>query len=58
MIGMLYGEWGVEKYGKKPAKVDALDFYIARITELRKQILNNTGGATQEASSTAFVTFR
>ncbi|KAK9809699.1 hypothetical protein WJX73_006828 [Symbiochloris irregularis] len=57
VIGWKYGTWGQENYGKKPVKVDALDWYMARITQLRKEILQETPGATDVASSTAFVTF-
>ena len=59
MLGLKYGQWGKEHYpGKKPVKTDALDWYTARITELRRQILEETPEATHDPSSTAFVTFK
>lgn len=34
MTGAQYGKWGREKYGVKPQKLDALDFYPDRLREL------------------------
>lgn len=38
VIGAQYGAWGRSRYGVKPQKVDALEFYPERLQELWKQI--------------------
>lgn len=38
MTGAQYGKWGRDKYGVKPKKVDALEFYPDRLQELWRQI--------------------
>ena len=38
MTGAQYGKWGREKYGLKPKKIDALEFYPDRLQELWTQI--------------------
>ena len=38
VIGARYGKWGREKYGAKPQKVDALEFYPDRLRELWDRI--------------------
>ncbi|PSC73975.1 ERD4-related membrane isoform B [Micractinium conductrix] len=60
VIGAKMGEWGKTKYGLKPKKVEALEFYCDRLTELRRLVL-----AEQEAARSpdnlypsAFVTFK
>ncbi len=38
VIGARYGKWGRDKYGAKPQKVDALEFYPDRLRELWDRI--------------------
>lgn len=38
VTGAQYGKWGREKYGLKPQKVDALEFYPDRLQELWRNI--------------------
>lgn len=60
VLGAAMGAWGREKYGMKPVKVDAFEFYRDRLTELRRAIHEEQGKA-QEASNvfpSAFVTFK
>jgi hypothetical protein len=58
VIGALLGAWGKERYGMKPVKVDALDFYPARMTELKRQIREAEPLARSDFYPTSFVTFR
>ncbi|KAK9806417.1 hypothetical protein WJX73_004348 [Symbiochloris irregularis] len=59
VLGIKYGEWGKTNYpGKKPVKTDALDWYIKRITEVRRLIHESEPAAKEESTATAFVTFR
>ena len=50
--------WGMEKYGKKPVKVDALKFWPARLEQLRLLILEEQPKALDKATPAAFVTFK
>lgn len=38
VTGAQYGKWGREKYGVKPQKLDALEFYPDRLQELWRNI--------------------
>ena len=38
VTGAQYGKWGREKYGLKPQKLDALEFYPDRLKELWSSI--------------------
>ena len=59
VLGIKYGDWGKQRYpGKKPVKTDALDWYVSRITEVHGRIHKELPAATEESTSTAFVTFR
>lgn len=59
VLGVRYGEWGRKTYpGLKPVKTDTMDWYVKRLTELRRLILEEQGKCTQRPSPTAFVTFR
>ena len=59
VLGIKYGEWGKAHYpGKKPVKTDALDWYVKRITEVRRLIHEGEPTAQEESTATAFVTFR
>ena len=58
VVGALLGPWGKEKYGMKPVKVDALEFYPARLIELRRQIREAEPQAHVDFYPSSFVTFR
>ncbi|KAK9864573.1 hypothetical protein WJX84_004373 [Apatococcus fuscideae] len=58
VIGLQYGSWGIQTYGVKPVKLDALDFWPARLTKLRELILAEQPVARGQAMPTAFVTFK
>ncbi|DBA75042.1 hypothetical protein WJX77_009599 [Trebouxia sp. C0004] len=58
VIGARYGKWGRDRYGAKPQKVDALEFYPDRLRELWDRIQEEQGKAKDKALSTAFVTFK
>ena len=36
--GLQFGQWGRDKYGKKPVKVDSIEFLADRLQELEKEI--------------------
>ncbi|CAK0785988.1 hypothetical protein CVIRNUC_009201 [Coccomyxa viridis] len=56
--GILYGGWGRENYGTKPIKVEALEFWPARMKELRRLIFEEQQKAREKTVPAAFVTFR
>lgn len=60
VLGVRMGEWGKEKYGLKPKKVEALEFYRDRLTELRRLILEEqqNARAPDNLYPAAFVTFK
>ena len=58
VIGLQYGSWGITNYGVKPVKMDALEFWPARLTKLRELILDEQPLARSRAMPTAFVTFK
>ncbi len=58
VIGLQYGSWGIHNYGVKPVKVDALDWWPARLNKLRELILAEQPLALSRARPTAFVTFK
>eukprot|EP00884_Botryococcus_braunii_P010053 jgi/Botrbrau1/19049/Bobra.0100s0073.2 len=63
VLPLKYGAWGKATYGTAiSVKVDALEFYIARMTELRRLILLKQVETKQDAKEhvnpTAFVTFK
>lgn len=57
VIGAKMGEWGRTKYGLKPVKVNAFDFYTDRLTYLREEITKAQGEAKEKVYPTAFITF-
>jgi hypothetical protein len=57
IIGATMGEWGREKYGLKPVKVDSLQFYEERLSALHETILEEQGKAKDQVYASAFVTF-
>ena len=59
VVGALYGTWGERKYpGRTPTRVDALQFLLERLEELRTQIQDHRQPASDTATATAFVTFK
>ena len=58
VTGPTMGAWGMEKYGKKPQKVDAFEFYIDRLEYLRSEILKEQMEAKQKEYPAAFVSFK
>ena len=58
MIGAKLGAWGRERYGLAPKKVDAFDFYAARLAFLAGEIAAAQGAAKARAFPSAFVVFR
>ena len=58
VLGSTLGEWGKEKYGVKPKKVDAFEFYADRLTFLREQIKEEQEKARSKHYASAFVTFK
>lgn len=57
VLGVKMGAWGREKYGMKPQKVDALEFYSDRLTQLKTEITAAQEQAKTQVWPTAFVTF-
>ena len=57
VTGATMGAWGREKYGLKPTKVDAFEFYQDRLTYLREEIASAQKEAKQNVYPSAFVTF-
>ena len=57
VIGAKMGAWGRDKYGLKPAKVDAFEFYQERLTYLKEQIAVAQVDAKQKVWPSSFVTF-
>lgn len=58
VIGVRYGSWGMQKYGKKPVKVDQLDFWPARLTQLRQEITAEQPRVQDMPLPNAFITFK
>ncbi|KAG1660223.1 hypothetical protein FOA52_005093 [Chlamydomonas sp. UWO 241] len=57
VLGTTMGKWGIDKYGIKAVKVDAITFWVDRLQELSRQI-----GVAQKVSlgkpiPSAFITF-
>eukprot|EP00891_Asterochloris_glomerata_P009705 jgi/Astpho2/9705/Aster-03695 len=55
--GLQFGKWGQDKYGKKPVKVDSIEFLADRLQELEKEIKEQQEAARKKPIPTAFVTF-
>ena len=58
VFGPALGKWGIEHYGKGTAKVDAVDFYLARLDHLKSVILQGQKEAIAKPEPSAFVTFK
>lgn len=57
VIGKTMGAWGSEKYGLKPQKVDAFEFYVERLQYLHEEVLSEQTAAKTKALPSAFVSF-
>ena len=58
VIGKTMGAWGSEKYGLKPKKVDAFEFFCDRLEHLRGEVLREQEDARSHPVPSAFVSFR
>ncbi|KAH7620097.1 hypothetical protein Ndes2526B_g05351 [Nannochloris sp. 'desiccata'] len=58
VVGATLGEWGREKYGVKPVKTDAFEFYRERLVQLRESIATSQDAAADLAFPSGFVTFK
>ncbi len=58
VLGLKHGAWGVERYGNRPMKVDALEFYPAKLAELLRLMAERQAAARSSFVPTAFVTFK
>ena len=60
MRGSDYGDWGKARYGGglHPKHVDALSFYLDRLTELRRAVKDAMALAVSRTEAAAFVTFK
>ncbi len=58
MLGATLGEWGREKYGLKPVKMDVLEYLPQYLAHLREQIKEEAAAARETNAPCAFVTFR
>ena len=38
VVGLQYGQWGIEKYGNSPVRVDPMTFYPSRLKALLQEI--------------------
>lgn len=38
VVGLQYGQWGIEKYGNSPVRVDPMTFYPSRLKALLVEI--------------------
>jgi hypothetical protein len=59
VLGWRHGEWGKKNYpGWMPVKTDLLDWHVKKLTELRRQILEEQEVCRDKPGPTAFVTFK
>ena len=58
VLGATLGEWGREKYGLKPVKMDALEYLPQYLAHLRDEIKEEQSNARDTNAPCAFVTFR
>ena len=58
VMGAMMGAWGREKYGMKPIKKDALEYWPERLERLKEEIMKETTEAHDKTVPCAFVTFR
>ncbi|PNW79626.1 hypothetical protein CHLRE_08g360564v5 [Chlamydomonas reinhardtii] len=58
VLGALYGEWGRQQLGSRwLKKVDAVEWWTARLEYLRERIKEKQAKAQRKAAPSAFVTF-
>ena len=60
IVGPQYGQWGVQKFGTKPARVDALSFYQERLQALLQEVEQAQARClppNEKVMPAAFVTF-
>ena len=58
MIGALLGDWGKQKYGLKPVKRDALEYWPELLAHMRDLIKEEQAKALDTDAPCAFITFR
>ena len=58
VVGWQFGAWGLENYGSRPRKVDALEFHTRRLEQLWKMVTEHQQQARTQYAPAAFVTFR
>ncbi|KAK9811621.1 hypothetical protein WJX72_007134 [[Myrmecia] bisecta] len=58
VLGVKHGSWGRERFGKRPSRVDALEYYPAKLRELVRLMEERQRAARQRFVPTAFVTFK
>ena len=61
VLGLQYGTWGMQRYGAKPQKQDALEFYVEHIRALLPHIQAQQAACKADPNRilpTAFVTFK
>eukprot|EP00887_Chlorella_sp_A99_P001230 scaffold14.g1230.t1 len=58
VVPLSLGRWGLERYGSKPVRVDALPYYRERLLALRRQVGAAQAAARRTATPSAFVTFK
>lgn len=57
IIPQKMGKWGIATYGQKPSKVGMVDFNVARMDELAREIQAKQNEARNRPASAAFATF-
>ena len=60
IVGIQYGQWGIDKYGTSPSRVDTLAFYPARLKALVGEIEDAKQRCLpphEDVMPAAFVTF-
>ena len=54
----MLGDWGREKFGVKPVKKDALEFWPELLEHMKELIMKEQATALETDAPCAFVTFR
>jgi len=57
VLGTTMGTWGRERYGSKVVKVDAITFWVDRLAELYRKIVEAQEVALSKPIPSAFITF-
>ena len=58
VVGATLGEWGRDKYGLKPVKQDALEYWPVYLDHLRDLVKEEQAKALERGTPCAFVPFR